>query len=105
VCAHQEWLEARCLARAGPCDEVSHRRERLTILATRLKVRPRGRWTYVTLAQLILASTDDWTRPPCPLFVAEYKRAESNAEHRVRRLAEDIRKDLSRAGWKPDGNL
>jgi hypothetical protein len=90
----QSWREAQTSAEAGGREAVQRRRSRVRILATHLGVGDEGGWSNIDVARLVLASSNDWTKPPCPNLVDRYGNDESG-------LADVIRKDLERYAPKP----
>jgi hypothetical protein len=84
----QSLQQAHTLAQAKRRETVQRRRARVRILATHLRVW-KGGWSIINLARLVLASSNDWTKPPCPTLVDDYLDDENG-------LAEVIRKDLGR---------
>jgi hypothetical protein len=90
----QSLHEAQTLAHAGRREAIQRRRARVRILATHLAVGDEGGWSISKVARLVLASTNDWTKPPCRALVDDYLDNEND-------LAEVIRKDLERGAPKP----
>jgi len=98
--ARREWLAASAHAASKKHDDVLHRWERLAVLVRHLNVGlPHGR-TLVDLARLILASGDDWTKPPCPRLVARWRLVARAGGDPERELAKEISRDLRRYGQK-----
>lgn len=96
VVAWQVWQEAVEQAAEKTRAAVEHRRSRVRRLAEGLRVGEQGGWSIVDIARLLLASTSDWTRPPCPLLVDKYG-ADHDDVSEEEKLIEVLRKDLADA--------
>lgn len=88
--ATHEWLDARRRAQTGKGAEVAHRQAQLKILAEGLKVDALGGWTLTRIAELILASREDWTIPPCPVYVARWRKRQDSLRAMVKEISRDL---------------
>jgi len=94
--AWQIWQEVVKQAAERTHAAIERRRSRVRWLAERFGCGEHGGWSIADIARLLLASANDWTRPPCPLLAEKY-----GAQHDAgdaageEKLIEVLRKDLA----------